>query len=223
MRGRDVFVVGAGNSAGQAAVHLAQYARSVTMLVRGESLHATMSEYLVTVIAQTPNIRVRVATEVIGGAGDGYLEALTIRDRDTGRTEELPASGLFVLIGAEPRTEWLAGTLRRSAHGYVLTGRDVAATDDSSAYPRRAPMPLETSMPGVFAVGDVRYRSIKRVASAVGEDDLAHLDVDRREVVRRVGPERHDPAIARYSRPSSSFRPCPVKYSRVRSSRRRSR
>jgi thioredoxin reductase (NADPH) len=176
MRGRDVFVVGAGNSAGQAAVHLAQYARSVTMLVRGESLHATMSEYLVTVIAQTPNIRVRVATEVIGGAGDGYLEALTIRDRDTGRTEELPASGLFVLIGAEPRTEWLAGTLQRSAHGYVLTGRDVAATDDSSAYPRRAPMPLETSMPGVFAVGDVRYRSIKRVASAVGEGATAiHL------------------------------------------------
>jgi thioredoxin reductase (NADPH) len=176
MRGRDVFIVGAGNSAGQAAVHLAQYASSVTMVVRGGSLHATMSEYLITVIAQTPNIRVRLATEVVDGAGDGYLEAVTIRDRDTGRTERLPASGLFVLIGAEPRTEWLAGTLQRSAHGYLLTGRDVAAAEDASGHPRRAPMPLETSMPGVFAVGDVRHRSIKRVASAVGEGATAiHL------------------------------------------------
>jgi thioredoxin reductase (NADPH) len=176
MRGRDVFVIGAGNSAGQAAVHLAEYARSVTMLVRGASLHATMSEYLVTVIAQTPNIRVQLATEVVGGDGDGYLEALTIRDRNTGRVERLPASGLFVLIGAEPRTEWLDGTLQRSEHGYLLTGRDVAVADDRSGHPRRAPMPLETSVPAVFAVGDVRYRSIKRVASAVGEGATAiHL------------------------------------------------
>ena len=170
MEGRDVFVVGAGNSAGQAALHLARYARQVTILVRADSLARSMSDYLIREIEATPNITARLHTEITDGHGSGHLESLTLHDSLHGRTEQVPAAALFVLIGGEPRTHWLPGTvqLRR---GYILTGRDVVREGaHRSRWPLdRPPFPLETSMPGVFAAGDARYRSIKRVASAVGD------------------------------------------------------
>jgi thioredoxin reductase (NADPH) len=173
MQGRDVVVVGGGNSAGQAALHLARYARSVTMLVRAADLAATMSEYLITEIASHPAISVRVRTEIVGGGGSGALEALTVSDHTTGRIEVIPAAALFVLIGAEPHTLWLAGILARDPKGYLLTGQHVSA-DAVPAWPlERSPMLLETSIPGVFAAGDVRSRSVKRVAAAVGEGATA--------------------------------------------------
>ena len=170
MEGRDVFVVGAGNSAGQTALHLARYARQVTMLVRGDSLARSMSDYLIREIEATSNITVRLHTEVTDGHGKDHLDALTLHDRLHDRTEQVPAAALFVLIGGEPRTHWLPDTIQLEG-GYILTGRDVVR---DGAHPSRwpldrAPLPLETSMPGVFAAGDARYRSIKRVASAVGD------------------------------------------------------
>ena len=170
MEGRDVFVVGAGNSAGQATLHLARYARRVTMLVRGDSLARSMSDYLTREIEATANITVRLRTEITDGHGAGRLESLTLHDRLHDQTEQLPAAALFVLIGGEPRTQWLPGTIQLQG-GYILTGRDVVREGARpSRWPLdRAPLPLETSMPGVFAAGDARYRSIKRVASAVGD------------------------------------------------------
>ena len=170
MVGQDVFVVGAGNSAGQAALHLAKYARQVTMLVRGEDLGRSMSEYLIREIHATPNLAVRLKTEVTDAHGDDHLTAITVRDKLEERTEKLTATALFVLIGGEPRTRWLPAEVERDG-GYILTGRDVTLHVASrERWPLdRAPLPLETSLPGVFAAGDVRYRSIKRVASAVGD------------------------------------------------------
>ena len=176
--GRDVFVVGAGNSAGQAAIHLARYAAAVTMIVRGPDLRSTMSEYLVTEIGKTANIDVRPRTEVVDGGGRGSLETLTLRDSASGNADVVPAAALFVMIGAEPHTQWLEGSVERDEGGYVLTGRDLYRAGQSLAcWPlERPPLLLETSMPGVFAAGDVRHRSIKRVASAAGEGAIAiHL------------------------------------------------
>jgi thioredoxin reductase (NADPH) len=175
MRGQQVFVVGGGNSAGQAAVHLAERAATVTMLVRGHALGATMSDYLVQKIQATPNITVRLRTEVMEGHGRGRLEALSLRDGDRGVTETVAAAALFVLIGAEPRTEWLRAAVACDRQGYVLTGRDLmAAGGPPTRWPAaRPPLFLETSLPGVFAAGDVRHRSVKRVASAVGEGAIA--------------------------------------------------
>jgi thioredoxin reductase (NADPH) len=171
MEGRDVFVVGAGNSGGQTALHLARYARQVTMLVRGDSLARSMSEYLIREIEATGNITVRLRTEISDGHGTDHLEALTLCDRRTGRPERVPATALFVLIGGEPRTQWLPQAVERR-WGYIATGRDVAK--DGQQWPlERAPLLLETSMPGVFAVGDARCGSIKRVASAVGDGATA--------------------------------------------------
>jgi thioredoxin reductase (NADPH) len=170
MRGRDVVVVGGGNSAGQAAVHLARYARSVTMLVRGAGLAATMSKYLITEITSNPAITVRARTEIVDGGGLGGLETLTMLDHTTGHATTTPTTALFVLIGAQPHTGWLAGTVARDPQGYLLTGQLAAAIDAGPAWPlERSPMLLETSVPGVFAAGDVRSRSVKRVAAAVGE------------------------------------------------------
>ncbi|HEY7432290.1 MAG TPA: FAD-dependent oxidoreductase [Streptosporangiaceae bacterium] len=175
MAGRDAYVIGAGNSAGQAAIHLARHAASVTMVVRGPGLRATMSSYLVTQISKTPNIAVRPDTDVVDGHGSCSLEAVTLRHRSSGATEVVPAAGLFVMIGAEPRTGWLAGCLERDGEGFILTGRDLSRTGRHPAgWPlERPPLLLETSVPGVFAAGDVRHRSIKRVASAVGEGAIA--------------------------------------------------
>ena len=174
MAGRDVFVAGAGNSAGQTSLYLARQARQVTMLVRGDSLARSMSDYLIREIEATANITVRLNTEVGDGRGDERLESLTLRDRRTGRAEQVPATALFALIGGAPRTHWLAGAVQLR-DGYVLTGRDVSRDGPPAArWPLgRAPLPLETSVPGIFAVGDVRYRSIKRVASAVGDGATA--------------------------------------------------
>jgi thioredoxin reductase (NADPH) len=175
MKDKEVFVVGGANSAGQAAVHLARYAARVTMLVRGQSLAESMSEYLVKEITSTPNITVRRGAVVTGGAGTGRLESLTMQDQVSGVTETTPAAALFVLIGAEPRTQWLPDEVKRDRWGYVVTGTDLMAGGrPPESWPlQRPPMYLESSLPGVFAVGDVRCGSVKRVASAVGEGSVA--------------------------------------------------
>jgi thioredoxin reductase (NADPH) len=170
MKGRDVCIVGAGNSAGQAAVHLAKHAEKVTILVRGDSLSKSMSEYLVSELSALPNVVVRLNVDLVDGEGAEQLEAVVIHDRAAGTTERLATSGLFVMIGAEPRTDWLEGAVARDENGFVLTGTDVAGED----WPlERAPMLLETSMPGVFAAGDVRRGSVKRVTTAMGEGATA--------------------------------------------------
>ena len=168
--GAAVFVVGGGNSAGQAAVHLARSAASVTLVVRGDRLGASMSDYLVQELAETANIQVRLGTEVVDGAGAGRLERITLRDRERGTTEEVAADALYVMIGARPQTGWLESAIARDRQGYVLTGRDL----DQAAWPlERPPMLMETSVPGVFAAGDVRHGSVRRVASAVGGGSIA--------------------------------------------------
>jgi len=170
LRGRDVFVVGGGNSAGQAALHLARYARRVTLVVRATSLDAGMSHYLVQAVEAAPNVEVRTGTEVAGGGGDGHLEQLVLRRRATGEETTATADALFVLIGARPQTGWLPDVIARDEFGFLLTGDDVPV--DSWPLDRR-PLSLETSMPGVLAAGDVRRASIKRVAAAVGEGSIA--------------------------------------------------
>jgi len=165
--GRDVMVAGGGNSAGQAVLHLARYARRVLLLVRGDDLAQHMSDYLVQVIRRTDNIDVRLATDVMEVHGLHRLEELTIRDRLRGVVERVPARLLLVLIGALPQTEWLAKAVECDEQGFIVTGGDVTSDVD------RRPLRLETSMPGVFAAGDVRHGSVKRVASAVGEGAIA--------------------------------------------------
>jgi thioredoxin reductase (NADPH) len=174
MEDRDVFVVGAANSAGQTALHLARFARHVTMLVRGEGLARSMSEYLIREIEANDTISVRLQTEITDGHGTDHLEALTLRDKLHDRTERVAAEAVFVLIGGEPRTQWLPAAIQLDG-GYILTGRDVAReVSGPSRWPlARAPLPLETSVPGVFAVGDARSRSMKRVAAAVGDGATA--------------------------------------------------
>jgi thioredoxin reductase (NADPH) len=174
MAGEDVYVIGGANSAGQAALHLARFARSVTLVVRGPALEAAMSDYLVRQVASTPNVAVRLGTRVVDGRGEGRLEGLAL-ERD-GKREEHAAAGLFVMIGAEPRTGWLGDAVARDERGYVLTGVDLPA----GSWPLdRSPLPFETSLPGVFAVGDVRHGSVKRVAGAVGEASVAVGSVHR--------------------------------------------
>jgi thioredoxin reductase (NADPH) len=145
------------------------------MVVRGPGLRASMSNYLITEISKTPNIGIRPDTEVTGGQGHCSLETLTLRHRTGGASETVPASALFVMIGAEPHTAWLEGGIERDGRGYILTGRDLyRAGELPASWPlRRPPLLLETSVPGVFAAGDVRHRSIKRVASAAGEGATA--------------------------------------------------
>jgi thioredoxin reductase (NADPH) len=169
--GEDVYVVGGANSAGQAVVHLARYARRVTLVVRAATLDAGMSNYLVRQIEATPNVEVRTGTEVVDGGGDGWLEHLVLRDRAGGEEETVSARALFLMIGARPHTEWLPPTVERDQSGFVMTGADLSA--DALRAPGRSPLALETSLPGVLAVGDVRHGSVKRVASAVGEGSIA--------------------------------------------------
>jgi thioredoxin reductase (NADPH) len=176
MAGQEVYVIGGANSAGQAALRLARFARRVTLLVRGQSLAAGMSDYLIKQLEETPNLAVRLGTSVVDGGGRSHLEAITLKDLSTGRQKEVPATAVFVLIGAEPHTGWLRGVVAFDKGGFVLTGRDIPQW----AWPAsRAPLPFETSMPGVFAAGDVRYGSVKRVAGAVGEGSVTVGSVHR--------------------------------------------
>lgn len=173
LHGEHVFVVGGGNSAGQAAVYLAKHAREVTVLIRGESLSASMSEYLIRALDDAPNIRLRTRTRVVGGGGAGRLEELTLHAADTGAGETVPASALFIMIGAEPHTEWLPPELARDDRGFITTGRALLEPPGTIWSPHRLPLPAETSVPGVFAAGDVVAGSTKRVASAVGAGAVA--------------------------------------------------
>ncbi|MEV6303944.1 FAD-dependent oxidoreductase [Actinoplanes sp. NPDC051861] len=179
--GSDVYIVGGANSAGQAALFFSGYARSVTLLVRGDSLEASMSYYLIQQLAQVPNITVRTRCEVIGAQGDGHLQAITICDSKDGTKATVECGYLFVFIGAEPRTDWLGDAVARDERGFIRTGPDLLANGDR---PRgwdrdRDPFYLECSVPGIFAAGDVRANSVKRVASAVGEGAMAVTLVHR--------------------------------------------
>src|SRR4051794_13047594 len=173
MAGQHVFVVGAGNSAGQAAVHLAKYAQQVTMIVRGTGLAASMSDYLVKTIEAAQNIDVRLRTTVVHGDGARRLQELVLHEESTGRAETVAAAALFVLIGATPHTDWLPKSIDRDDQGFILTGQDLASGRPAHHLPGRAPLPLETSVAGVFAAGDVRHGSVKRVASAVSEGSVS--------------------------------------------------
>jgi thioredoxin reductase (NADPH) len=188
LTGQDVYVVGAGNSAGQAAVNLAKYAQRVTMIVRRDGLGATMSHYLVRIITATANIHVLPHTSVVDGHGTDRLQNLVLRDAITGQSRTVPAAALFILIGAHPHTDWLPPSVHRDQHGFVLTGPDLPAT--------HAALPLETSMPGVFAAGDIRHGSVKRVASAVGDGGISirslHQHLARlRETEPMAGTDKH--------------------------------
>jgi thioredoxin reductase len=167
MTGKNVFVLGGGNSAGQAAVYLARFAQQVTILVRRASLADTMSTYLRTEIDNTANIDVRTRVAVVDGSGAGTLEALVLEDLDGGTRETVPADALFAMIGSVPQTDYLGEQVRRDRWGFILTGADLTG-DASERHERRPPLMFETSLPGVFAIGDVRHGSVKRVASAVG-------------------------------------------------------
>ena len=177
--GQDIYVVGGANSAGQAAVYLARFAKSVTILVRGPSLEKSMSYYLIRQIADIPNITVRTCTEVTGAGGEGHLERLTLRDTATGAAEHVDAQMLFLFIGAAPLTDWLNDVVIRDARGFVVAGPDLGMDRPPRWDLERMPYHLETSVPGVFVAGDARSESAKRVASAVGEGALAVMLVHR--------------------------------------------
>jgi thioredoxin reductase (NADPH) len=176
LAGLHSVVVGGGNSAGQAVLHLARYCEQVTLVVRGDDLGAGMSAYLVEAIGAAPNVVVRLDAEVVGGGGEGgRLERVTVRNRASGAEDGIRADGLFVMIGAQPRTGWLPDAVARDRLGFVLTGTDAGerdAAEGSGRYPGRVPFPYESTLPGLFAVGDVRAGSVKRVASAVGEGSV---------------------------------------------------
>jgi thioredoxin reductase (NADPH) len=190
--GEEVFIVGGANSAGQAAIHLAHYAQRVTLVVRAATLEAGMSHYLVRQVEETPNIEVRTGTEVVDGGGDGWLDHLVLRNRADGGLETVGAYALFLMIGAQPHTEWLPPAIERDGSGFVVTGSELS--DEALLALGRRPMPLETSVPGVLAAGDVRHGSVKRVASAVGEGSIAIQFVHR---LLAAGPQRvaRDPLV----------------------------
>jgi thioredoxin reductase (NADPH) len=195
MRGRNVFVAGGGNSAGQAALHLAKWAKKVTILVRAASLAESMSDYLIRQIGATPNIDIRYHVQVTDGTGTGtgHLGSLILEDTASRTRRTVPADALFVLIGSQPRTEWLGESVARDQWGFIPTGPDLPAGTGHRWPHNRPPLPLETSLPGVFAAGDVRRGSVKRVASAAGEGAATvplvhrHLARHRRSTSRR-GP-----------------------------------
>jgi thioredoxin reductase (NADPH) len=174
-RGEDIFIVGGANSAGQAAVYLARYARTVTMLVRSESLVVSMSSYLIDQISSTPNIKVWPYTNVVEVKGDTRLESVTIANSESGKTETFPTVALFIFIGAVPRTEWIADLVERDSAGFVMAGPDLMHDGQRPKgwTQQRDPFLLETSVPGIFVAGDVRHSSIKRIASAVGEGAMS--------------------------------------------------
>lgn len=173
-QGEDVYIIGGANSAGQAAMYFAKYARQVTMLVRGDSLTKSMSQYLIEQIESTPNIRVQVHSSVVEAKGENSLEAIVIAEAITGETQTVSATSLFIFIGATPRTEWLDNVIERDDRGFILTGQELKHGDrrPKGWKLERDPFLLETNVPGIFAVGDVRHNSVKRVASGVGEGSI---------------------------------------------------
>ena len=174
-KGEIVYVVGGANSAGQAAMNFARYAERVVILVRGDSLSSTMSQYLIDQIKETPNIQLWTHAGVAEVHGETHLEEISVLCSDTNKTERVPASAMFIFIGALPRTDWLAGTIERDERGFILTGPDLMHGGERPKgwVPDRDPFLLETNVPGIFAVGDVRHGSVKRVASGVGEGSVA--------------------------------------------------
>jgi thioredoxin reductase (NADPH) len=194
MSGRNVFIAGGGNSAGQAALHLARWARQVTILVRAPSLAASMSDYLIRQIGAAPNIDVRYHVQVADGTGTGHLQSLVLADTASGARRTVPADALFALIGAQPRTQWLSQAVAHDRWGFILTGPDLPARAHTRWPAGRPPLPLETSLPGVFAAGDVRRGSVKRVASAVGEG-AATIPLVHRHLARAAtaAPRRRRP------------------------------
>ena len=166
-KGKDVAVAGAGNSAGQAVSYLAKFVRKVTLLVRGDTLEKRMSEYLIQDLSRLNNVDIKLQCEAIDGNGQTRLEELIVKNRSTGKTEPLPVAAFFVMIGALPYTEWLSNHVERDKHGFIITGEDLSQKSS------RRPLRFETSIPGVFAAGDVRQASVKRIASAVGEGSVA--------------------------------------------------
>ena len=173
-QGEEVYIIGGANSAGQAAMYFSKYASKVTILVRGDSLTKSMSQYLIDQINETPNIKVMVHSSVIEAKGETSLEAISIANSQTGETKTVSATSLFIFIGAVPRTDWLEGVLERDNRGFILTGQDLKhhGTRPKGWTLERDPFLLETNVPGIFAVGDVRHNSIKRVASGVGEGSI---------------------------------------------------
>jgi thioredoxin reductase (NADPH) len=187
LTGLRVVVLGGGNSAGQAVLHLARYAAHVRLVVRGGELGEAMSQYLVDEIAAHPDITVHTQSEIVAGGGEGWLSECVIRSSETGVEEPVAAEGLFVMIGAEPRTRWLPEQVVRDRQGFVMCGADVM---DESIWPlERVPMPYETTVPGFFAVGDVRHGSVKRVASAVGEGSVVVSQLHQYLADRRSSSE----------------------------------
>jgi thioredoxin reductase (NADPH) len=186
--GQDIHVVGAGNSAGQAAMFFSSHARSVTILYRGETLETSMSQYLADQVTGRANIHVRYRTEVVAAHGGTSLEAIDVRDTETGDTTRLGSGGLFIFIGADAETAWLPPEIALDEKGYVLTGSDLRAAARWQL--DRDPYLLETSVPGIFACGDVRFSPVKRVAAAVGEGSMAIAFVHQylRDTETRVGP-----------------------------------
>jgi thioredoxin reductase (NADPH) len=180
-KGEEVYIVGGANSAGQAAVYFARYARQVTLLVRGDSLIQTMSYYLIERLKQTPNIVVETNVEVAEAQGTSRLESLILQQTKTGDRRTAPAQSLFILIGALPHTDWLGETILRDEHGFILSGSDLVRDGClPSVWPlARAPYLFETSVPGIFVAGDARHGSIKRVASGVGEGTIAEKMIER--------------------------------------------
>jgi thioredoxin reductase (NADPH) len=174
MRGERVFVAGAGNAAGQAALHLADYAEHVTIIIRDDGLSESMSEYLVKQILLSKNITLLTNTIVVDGKGAHRLQALVLENLINGTRQEGPATAVFILIGAKPHTDWLPPEVACDKEGYIRTGNDLLIDGKLPDHwnQDRLPYVLETSLPGVFAAGDVRFRSVKRVATAVGEGSI---------------------------------------------------
>jgi thioredoxin reductase (NADPH) len=195
MQGRDVILVGGGNSAGQAAVFFADYARSVTILIRGASLDASMSRYLIDELARKPNVHVRTGGEVARCTGDERLECVTIRNRADGSLEDVDAGAVFIFIGADANTAWLPKQVIRDERGFICTGRDVTDLMPDAWPLERDPYLLETSVPGIFAAGDVRHGSIKRVAAGVGEGSIAIAFVHEHLAERAARREQRAPAV----------------------------
>jgi thioredoxin reductase (NADPH) len=209
-RDQEIYVLGGGNSAAQAALLLAQYAKHVTIVALEPTIEETMSQYLVDRIRRTPNISVRTRSTVAGADGETHLERITIQRMDTGETEEVPASSLFVFIGATPRTEWLGDAIARDEQGFVIAAMGCA--DGGEHLPgwslRRAPFTLETSLAGVFVAGDVRRGSVKRIASAVGEAAMAVQSIHRyRRTVAASHPSRPPQATATQSASQAATQP----------------